>query len=320
MISEMSQTEGLLPIATATICRNTILDFDLFIRRPGRATAELYRSATYPIDARDIEKLRRDGVERLYIACEKAEAYRQYLFAQVLNDPAAAPTSRLEAVREATRAAFDEALVASDHNALVAAATYFGDHVARVVASDAIPFHDLFSTLQHDYYTFTHVVNVSVYCLLIAGQAGISNQVELAQIAGGALLHDIGKRHIPACILNKSGRPTDYEWELIREHPVSGFKELAERSDVSWGQLMMVYQHHEKLDGAGYPAGVCGDEIHLWARICAVADVFDALTCRRPYRKALPKADACEHLSRHSGQWFDEGIAARWVQHVRNTP
>jgi HD-GYP domain-containing protein (c-di-GMP phosphodiesterase class II) len=161
---------------------------------------------------------------------------------------------------------------------------------------------------------------VTVYCLLIAGQAGITDQGELAQIAGGALLHDIGKRHIPASVLNKSGRPTDEEWKLIREHPVSGFQELAERSDVSWGQLMMVYQHHEKLDGSGYPAGICGEEIHPWARICAVADVFDALTCQRPYRKAVPKADVCEHLSRHSGEWFEPELVTHWVHHVRNTP
>jgi len=318
MISELPQTEALLPIATATVCSDTILDFDLYIRRPGRAKAELYRSASYPLDARDIEKLRSDGVDRLYIQCEKAEAYRQYLFAHVLGDPAVATTARIEAIREATRAAFDDALVASDHDALVATATDFGTHMARLVASDDIPFLDLFSTLKHDYYTFTHVVNVSVYSLLIAGQAGISNQEELAKIAGGALLHDIGKRHIPSSILNKPGRPTDDEWELIREHPASGFKELADRSDVSWAQLMMVYQHHEKLDGSGYPAGVRGDEIHRWARICAVADVFDALTCQRPYRKALPKADVCEHLLRHSGEWFDTDIVTPWVQHVGN--
>jgi HD-GYP domain-containing protein (c-di-GMP phosphodiesterase class II) len=222
----------------------------------------------------------------------------------------------VEAIREATRAAFEEALVASDHDALVAAATDFGGHLARVVASDAIPFGDLFNTLEHDFYTFTHVVNVSVYCLLIAGQAGITDHDELAKIAGGALLHDIGKRHIPASVLNKSARLTDDEWALIREHPLSGFKELADRSDVSWGQLMMVYQHHERLDGSGYPAGVCGEDIHPWAQICAVADVFDALTCQRPYRKATPKANACDYLLRHADQWFDSQIVNCWVDHV----
>lgn len=205
MTVETPLNEGLLPIATATVCRDTILDFDLFVRRPGRAQAELYRNASYPIEARDIEKLRRDGVDRLYIPCAKAEMYRQYLFTHVLSDSAAAPTSRVEAVREATRAAFEEALVASDHDKLVAAASDFGRHMARVVASESIPFHELFTTLEHDYYTFTHVCNVSVYCLLIAGQTGNLDQDELAQIAGGALLHDIGKRHISANILNKAG-------------------------------------------------------------------------------------------------------------------
>ena len=68
---------------------------------------------------------------------------------------------------------------------------------------------------------------------------------------------------------------------------------------------MMVYQHHERLDGSGYPAGITGEEMHPWARICAVADVFDALTCQRPYRRAVPLSEACDYLQKHAGKWFD---------------
>jgi HD-GYP domain-containing protein (c-di-GMP phosphodiesterase class II) len=320
MSSELPQDDGLLPIAMATVCRDSILGCDLFIRRPGHPKAELFRSASYPIEARDIEKLQHDGIEQLYISNEKADVYRRYLFKNVLSDTNAAPTLRLEAIREATRVAFENALVASDHDTLVAATTELGKHLAQLVTNETIPFRELFTALKHDYYTFTHVCNVSVYSISIAGQSGITDQNELAQIGAGALLHDIGKRHVPATVLNKPGRLSDDEWELIREHPVSGFRELAERSDVSWGQLMMVYQHHEKLDGSGYPAGICDEEIHPWARICAVADVFDALTCQRAYRKAVTKQDACEHLSRHAGEWFDAELVDLWAEHVRHTP
>jgi len=79
----------------------------------------------------------------------------------------------------------------------------------------------------------------------------------------------------------------------------------------------MVYQHHERLDGTGYPTGVGTDEIHFWARICSVADVFDALTCRRPYRQATSTRQACEYLEKRAGAWFDPQIVAAWTAHVR---
>lgn len=313
-----SQNLGYLPIATASISRASVLVFDLYLRRPGSSFTELYRSASYPIEAGDIERLRKDGVDRLYIKCENAEAYRDYLCTEVLSDPEAPPTARVEALREATRAAFQEALVANDQDSLVAVATGFGGQMSRVVVNDTIPFRELYSTLEHDYYTFTHVCNVSVYCVMLARQMGIADAAELSQIAAGGLLHDIGKRHISPSILNKAGKLTDDEWEQIREHPVNGFRELVERDDLIWPQLMMVYQHHEKLDGSGYPTGVFGDEIHPWARICCVADVFDALTCQRPYRKPIPKSEVCEHLEKHAGTWFDPEMVSRWARHVRS--
>ena len=135
-------------------------------------------------------------------------------------------------------------------------------------------------------------------------------------MAAGALLHDIGKRHIPSHVLNKPGKLTDDEWELVREHPTSGFRELAGRTDLSWPQLMMVYQHHERLDGSGYPAGILGDEMHPWARICAVVDVFDALTCHRSYRRPVPASEVCNYLNKYAGLWFDAEAVACWTSHV----
>jgi HD-GYP domain-containing protein (c-di-GMP phosphodiesterase class II) len=140
----------------------------------------------------------------------------------------------------------------------------------------------------------------------------------LAELAAGALLHDIGKRHIPPHVLNKPGKLSDDEWELVREHPTSGFRELVARDDLTWPQLMMVYQHHERLDGSGYPAGIHGDEMHPWARYCAVVDVFDALTCQRPYRRAVPVPEVCDYLTKHAGVWFDAEAVACWVAHIRS--
>jgi HD-GYP domain-containing protein (c-di-GMP phosphodiesterase class II) len=318
MVAPALQAAGYLPVPTASLSSSSVLEFDLYLQRPGRAVAELYRGTTYPLEDKDIAELRREGVDRLYIKSDSAQAYRRYL-RSLLGNSKISPAVRINALRDLTRVAFQDALATSDHGRLVAVASEFGSEVANVLVEHAIPFRDLWRTLEHDFYTFTHVCNVGVYSALMARKLGFADSNELAQIATGALLHDIGKRHVPASVLNKKGKLTEEEWELVRGHPVSGFRELMTRPELSWAQLMMVYQHHEKMDGSGYPTGVTGEEIHPWARICCVVDVFDALTCCRPYRKAVPKLEVCEHLEKHAGTWFDAELVAEWTKQLRSS-
>jgi HD-GYP domain-containing protein (c-di-GMP phosphodiesterase class II) len=209
-------------------------------------------------------------------------------------------------------------MATADCSGLIHVAAEFGRELATLVADRTPAFSELFKTLEHDYFTFTHVCNVSLYCAIISKELGQLDSRQLSDLAAAALLHDIGKRHIPPHVLNKTEKLTSEEWDLIREHPIAGFRELSRRGDLSWPQLMVVYQHHERLDGTGYPAGIKGDEIDPWARICAVADVFDALTCQRPQRRALSVAQACDHLKRHAGRWFDAAAVNCWTAHVRS--
>jgi HD-GYP domain-containing protein (c-di-GMP phosphodiesterase class II) len=320
MTTTSLQIRGYLPIATATLCPASVLDCDLFFQRPGCPYAELYRASSYPLEAMDLERLRADGVDRLYIRSEDAEAYRVYLCHHVLADKSVPLAARVEALRELTRVAFQDALAKSDFGQLANVACPFGRNLATILAERAMPFHELSATLMHDYCTFTHVCNVSIYCTKLAILLNTcTDMVTLGELATGGLLHDVGKQHIPPRVLNKAGQLTDEEWELIRKHPTTAFHELSSHANLTWGQLMMIYQHHERNDGSGYPTGIPAEQIHPWARICAVADVFDAMTCQRPYRRAMPIADVCAYLNKHAGVWFDAEVVACWTDHVRST-
>jgi HD-GYP domain-containing protein (c-di-GMP phosphodiesterase class II) len=309
--------QGFLPIATAGLYPASVLNCDLFVQRSGRTAAELYRGRTWPLEDADLLRLRQEGIDHLYIRLADADAYRTYLCEHVLHKSDVPATVRIRAVREITRVAFQDALAAPGADRLVDVASGFGRELASLVADSSPTFGEVFKTLEHDYYTFTHVCNVSVYCALLAQLLGMSDTRELSDLASAALLHDIGKRHIPPHVLNKSERLTEEEWDLIREHPASGFRELARRGDLSWPQLMVVYQHHERLDGTGYPTSIGSDEIHPWAKICAVADVFDALTCHRPYRRPMPLGDVLKHLEQRSGACFDAAIVQCWTAHIK---
>lgn len=310
------QSLGYLPVATATLSPATTLDCDLFIQHPGRTFAELYQGRNHPLLDHHLNSLREDGVDHLYIRLQDAEVYRAYLCEHVLGDSAVSPTIRMKALREVTRVAFQDALLASDCTRMVSVASGFGLDLVGMLADQMSAFPEVYKTLEHDYYTFTHACNVSVYATMMAIRLDICDSVELAELATGALLHDIGKRHIPTHILQKTDKLSDAEWLVIREHPVAGFRELQSRGDLNWGQLMMVYQHHERLDGSGYPAGLLGSEIHPWAQICTVADVFDAMSCRRPYRRALPMIEVCDHLTKNAGLRYHAAAVECWIDQL----
>ena len=129
-----------------------------------------------------------------------------------------------------------------------------------------------------------------------------------------APLHDIGKIHIPDAVLNKPGKLTEEEFEIMKTHTTAG-EELLIRAKEELGEsgylntaLEMAAYHHERWNGKGYPYGVCGEEIPLCARIMAVADVFDALTSKRCYKSAMPLEKACAIIREESGTHFDPAV------------
>ena len=186
------------------------------------------------------------------------------------------------------------------------------------ICSDDLVLRDMFFLMAHDYESYTHATNVSTYCLTIARELGIGDLQELVAITTGALLHDIGKRHLPPDLLKRASRLNRKENTQFQRHAQLGFEELSVRNDLSWGQLMMVYQHHEHVDGSGYPVQIAGEEMHLWARICAIANAFDTLTADRSYRRAVPLGAALEFIARRAGKSFDKEIALCLIRSMSN--
>jgi HD-GYP domain-containing protein (c-di-GMP phosphodiesterase class II) len=313
------QSLGYLPISTTTLSAATGVNFDLYIQRPTSGFAELYREKSYPLTDQDLVRLRESGVAQLYVRFEEADCYRQYLQDHVLQETGIPTPVRYRALRDLTRIAFEDAYRIGNCDSIVSVADTFGHDLAAMLGEAPPVFEELFKTLDHDYYTFTHACNVSTYCAVIAIRMELFDLIEVAEIAAGGLLHDIGKRHITRHVLNKNAKLTESEWNLMKQHPVTGFQELSQRVDLGHGQLMMVYQHHERLDGSGYPAGVTGNEIHLWAKICAVADVFDAMTCKRPYRRAMNIGEVYDHLRRLAGLRFDSEVVECWTAKKAST-
>lgn len=309
----MSEVE-FIPISVATLMPSSAVGLDLYHTEPSTGRLSLYRGASYPLAAQDLGRLRQRGIKRLFIQKESLCRYQKYLrqVATAAPDDDRIPMqARVAAMGEVVRDVLSQSLVASDTQEAINAAAHLGRIIAQTITSSTFATSDLFRVLHHDYTTFTHSTNVAFYSAILAAQLGFCSQ-DVEHITAGALLHDIGKLEISEDILCKPGRLTETEYREVKKHPLIGFRRLALRPEWSFGQLMIVYQHHERIDGGGYPVGCAGDEIHVWAKICAVVDVFEALTSHRPYRPPMTTAKALEIVNRDSGKAFDPEVTACW--------
>jgi len=135
---------------------------------------------------------------------------------------------------------------------------------------------------------------------------------EVEGIEMAAILHDIGKIGVREDILNKPGKLNDEEWEEVKKHPELSYK-IISGINFPWEIVPIIYAHHERYDGKGYPAGLKGEEIPLGARIIAVADVYEAMTSDRAYRKGSSEKVVVEELKRVAGSQLDPEIVAVFI-------
>ena len=172
----------------------------------------------------------------------------------------------------------------------------------------------------HDSYTFSHSVNVAVLSAMLGSLRGYSKS-QLQSITLGGLLHDIGKIAVPPRILNKPGALTADEFKIIRCHPAEGRKILKElQSPMASLLAIIACQHHEHIDGSGYPYHIKGKSIHPYSRITAIADVYDALTSVRPYKKSYKPNIVYQMMMKNSPGHFDMELLRLFFDNVAIYP
>ena len=154
-------------------------------------------------------------------------------------------------------------------------------------------------------YTEKHSQDMIDNAIKIAKELDISDNLSLENIKYGAMLHDIGKLATPDNILNKRGKLTEDEFNVIKAHPVIGYELL---KSIYEPIGLMIKSHHERIDGNGYPEGLTGDKICLFAKIIAVCDVYDALISERPYKEPMSKNKALSIIEEGAGTHFDKEI------------
>ena len=196
---------------------------------------------------------------------------------------------------------------------------YIANNIVEEVRESDSMIMETLNISSYDSYTYTHSVNVDILSVILGVALGLRDD-DLHKLSQAALLHDIGKTCLPLEILNKPGKLTPEEYAEIQKHPRYGYNMLKDNHEVSSVTRNAIMSHHENEDGSGYPRGLAGDKIHMFAKIIHIADVYDALVTKRVYKDAMNPADAMEYLMAKSETMFDKSMVATFMEYIAPYP
>jgi HD-GYP domain-containing protein (c-di-GMP phosphodiesterase class II) len=166
---------------------------------------------------------------------------------------------------------------------------------------------------KHDEYTSQHSMNVCIFSITLGRQIALSVP-ELNNLGLCGMMHDMGKMRIPLSVLNKPGRLTPKEFQVMNTHPTLGWQLLMSSTDMYGGAIDVAYTHHERLDGKGYPRGLSGEKIGLYTRIVAIVDAYDAITSDRVYQRGRTHLEGISILTKDADTHFDSGLTVKFIE------
>jgi HD-GYP domain-containing protein (c-di-GMP phosphodiesterase class II) len=280
-------------------------------------TFRLYCAPTIKFTPAHRDRLAQNGTKFVYVAMTDHERFRKQTEAvlmKTVDDPSLGVSIKSEIVYETSVELVNELLSEPDLKAKSQRLEQVSRAVTTLVLNDPTAFSHLFAASHHDFYTATHMVNVATWMVPLAYAMGYHSIDDLNKICQAGLLHDVGKVHVAAEILNKKGKLTDAEWAAIKRHPDLGCEHLAKYDGIDPLVFAVTREHHERMDGSGYPRGIKGDQMHPVSRICAVVDSFDAMTAFRPFKeRAMTVAQALSIIAKETPSKYDQRVFDAWL-------
>lgn len=289
-------TSGLLPIHSLTLVPNACVGTSVYLWNEQKASAVKFIADDQPITDVNHSFLLGSPSQRVFVEEAGYSSYKNYLDEQLdhaLCDRHVPSIVKTTVITEYLHGRLSEAFQKRSAKILIETCVQLSDKLSRLGVLFDMQGRELVRALKHDGSFVTHAVNTAMYAFLLSRARGYSSE-SLAEISAGAMLHDIGK--IDAAMLDpkvtaKSGAQ-DWTERNVKTHPTEGFRRLCLEPNIKETYLLMCYQHHERLDGTGFPVGLVADEIDESSKICAVANRFDGLTSQRVHRNPMTRAAA----------------------------
>ena len=297
----------------SVIRENSTITFDLFVKVSDTFKKVLARSGL--VSPKFLQALRAGEHDKVYTPADQSEAMLRYKESQldgVIRDPQIPMDEKSEVIYSTATGIveelFDSPITA--HNIDRTRSVVYP--MLDSVLSDYTTVESLIAVSSYDYYTYTHSVDVSVYAIGLGQTLGLDRKT-MEQLGEAAILHDVGKSQVDIKIVNKPGRLTNEEFEAMKMHPTYAYDILRHNGMNDPVILEAVRDHHEKINGMGYPRGKSAKEISQLARIITIADIFNALTTRRSYKEALTTFDALKIMKDHMADELDGDLLKRFM-------
>lgn len=306
---------NLIRVSPKAFRKGNKLNYNVFKKDVGTLYKKhIYEGQAYT--AQDIKSLKDASISYLYIDQNDFEKHSTSMNKNISNIIISTEISSLEKAEIIHDLAADtmyELLSGDITKSKINQVSQSIDLSVEFMLTDPNAIKSMIEVTSHDYYTFTHCVGVSTYALTFGKYLGLS-ELELKTIGKGAMLHDIGKKRVPIEIINKKGKLTEEEFSIMKNHPSYGIdilKEMNEKCDIT---LAIAKQHHEKLSGNGYPKGLKKDQIHPFAEIVMICDIFSALTTKRSYKKEMTSIEAFEIMYKQMNNELNLKLLTKFIK------
>ncbi len=320
---------GYLPVPLAHVPAGALHGLALYVRAtnddsvaPSGGSFIPYRTPEQPLTAADLATLRAGGLETIYIRMADQVRFREQLetlAVEMAGDSGVAVATRATLIYETSLELVNELLADPGWAGFSERLGGITRAIVTLVLNEPTAFPHLLTVSHHDFYTATHMVNVATALVPLARELGYTDPRELGLICQAGLLHDIGKVYVPQEVLNRPGALSDEDWWLLRRHPELGWAHLKDYAGIDPLVPIVARQHHERLDGSGYPDGLTGDSLHPISRLAAVVDTFDAMTAFRPFKqRTLSVPQALALLRRDAPLKYDQRAVDAWARLVES--
>ena len=312
---------GYLPVPLRSVPPEGLAHLKLYLFN-GKAYS-LYRNIGLKFGIRDYRRLMDNGVNYVYVSVRDHRAYYRTIensLEKIVEDPKTKLERKSEILYFTSVELANHLMLEPPRKREIDRAANVARATVKLIIQDKDAFSRLFEVYNHDFYTATHMVNVCSTVVSLANKIGIVDQQVLQKIGSGAMLHDIGKLFIPSKVLNTQSKLTEEQFEIIQNHVERGCEHLAKVADLPPETMAVVAEHHEKLDGSGYPRSLAGDQISLMGRLAGIVDTFEAMTSVRPYRERTHSIeDALEYLRENTPEKYDPELVQVFTQLIEQT-
>lgn len=260
----------------------------------GNPTFKIFREEGLYLSPAEVKALQDNGVKNVYIVKEDIPKFTQYVERLLVEIPTTSPMvdeKKVSLLRDSAVKAMSDIFEKPTPEAIQKGVKVVNGFV-YLLMKDPKAYQILLSLSSHDPYTLQHSVGAATNAIILGKRVGVNDEAALIELGIGGLLHDIGKTKVPKDIINKKGPLDESEWAIMKQHSLFGYEILKDNPDVGTRAKLAVLQHHEETNGTGYPVGLSGPQIDLFAKIVTIADIYNALTTDRSYSNARSPFDA----------------------------